>query len=308
MKAEGLTGQDLVIFGCGYLGSRLAEISLAAGLRVHGVTRNPDTARLLRAQGALVHEGWLEEDDWHGSVPASPAFAVNCVGSPDRTEEGYRRSYLGGMDSIARWARNGPPGLFIYTSSTGVYGSATGDVDEDTPLGELSPKNQILAEAEHKVAEGSISSRWFVLRLAGLYGPGRHRLLDRVRAGDPGLDREPDRRLNTIHRDDVCSAILACLRAGPELPSQVFNLTGDEAPARKEVIRWLRERTRSEPPATEALPSGSYGLDRRIPDRVVSNRRIKEALGWQPRYPDFRSGYEAILNPGKTEESRITPG
>lgn len=264
-------------------------------MRVHAVTRDPVAAGLLREQGVLVHQGMLEEDAWHGSVPGSPAYAVNCVGSPDRTEAGYRRSYLGGMDSIARWARKGPPGLFVYTSSTGVYGSATGEVDEDTPSGEWSPKNRILAEAEMKVTAGLISSRWFVLRLAGLYGPGRHRLLDRVRAGDPSLEHEPDRRLNTIHRDDASSAIFACFRAHPRIAPQVLNLTGDEASLRREVIRWLREKTRHGLPSTGRLPPGGYGLDRRVPDRLVSNRRIREVLGWHPRYPDFRSGYEAIL-------------
>lgn len=295
MKAERLTGQDLVIFGCGYLGSRLAELALAEDMRVHAVTRNPVAAGLLREQGVSVHEGWLDADDWHGSVPVSPAFAVNCVGSLDRTGEGYRRSYLGGMDSIARWARGGSPGLFVYTSSTGVYGSVTGAVDEETVPGELTEKNRILAEAERKITEGGISDRWFVLRLAGLYGPGRHRLLDRVRAGDPSLENEANRRLNTIHRDDACSAILACMRAGSNIPSQVFNLTADKAASRQEVIRWLRERTRSESRETETTLADGYSLDRRVPDRVISNRRIKEALGWQPHYPDFRSGYEAIL-------------
>lgn len=296
MKAQGLTGQDLVVFGCGYLGSRLAEIALASDLRVHAVTRNTAAARLLREQGVHVHEGRLESADWHGSVPQSPAFAVNCVGSLDRTEEGYRRSYLGGMDSIARWAQHGAPGAFVYTSSTGVYGSATGEVDEETLPGELSAKNRILFEAEQMVAQGRISKRWFVLRLAGLYGPGRHRLLDRVRAGDPDLDRETERRLNTIHREDACSAILACLRAGPEIPFRIFNLSGDEAPSRREVIRWLRERLRREPPDSGRGVPGGYSLDRRIPDRAIRNRRIKEVLGWQPRYPDFRSGYATILN------------
>jgi nucleoside-diphosphate-sugar epimerase len=199
------------------------------------------------------------------------------------------------MRSIAKWAAHGSPGLFVYTSSTSVYGSASGEVDEDTAPGNLSSKNRILIEAENRASDGSISCRWFILRLAGLYGPGRHRLLDRVRAGDPSLATETDRHLNTIHRDDACRAILSCLEAGPEISSQILNLTDDGAARRGEVIQWLTERTRGEDLPIIPSELGGYGLDRRVPDRIVSNKRIQEVLGWRPQYPDFRAGYEAIL-------------
>lgn len=243
----------------------------------------------------MVIEGLLEDDGWHSSVPKKPAYAINCVGSFDRTAEGYRRSYIGGMQSIAKWAGESPPGLFLYTSSTGVYGSASGDVDEATVPRDLSPKNRILIEAEKRVSDGSISRRWFIIRLAGLYGPGRHQLLDRVRARDPNLATEKDRSLNTIHRDDACRAILACLKAGPEIPSQIFNLTDGGVVRRREVIRWLAERTLGEDPLVDGPQAVGYGPDRRMPDRMVSNKRIQEVLGWRPQYPDFRAGYEAIL-------------
>jgi len=243
----------------------------------------------------MVIEGLLEDEAWHTSVPTAPAYAINCVGSFDRTAEGYRRSYIGGMQSVAKWAGQSPPSLFIYTSSTGVYGSASGDVDETIVPRDLSPKNRILVEAEKRVSDGLISQRWFILRLAGLYGPGRHQLLDRVRARDPNLATETDRNLNTIHRDDACRAILACLEAGPEIASQIFNLTDGGVARRWEVIRWLTERTVGEDTPVDERRAVGYGPDRRVPDRVVSNKRIREVLGWRPQYPDFRAGYGAIL-------------
>lgn len=266
-------------------------------MHVHTVTRNPETARRLRLSGIAVFEGFLEDDGWHSAVPPAPACAVNCVGSFDPTAEGYRRSYVEGMDSIARWSRKGAPGVFVYTSSTGVYGSAAGDVDEDTEPGPLSEKNRILFEAERMIVDEDLAERWFILRLSGLYGPGRHRLLDRVRSGDPGLTREIDRRMNIIHRDDACRAILDCLDAAPEIASQVFNVTSDVAANRREMIQWLSGHVH---PEIDGKAAPGFVRDRTVPDRVVSNRKIREILGWRPRYPDYQAGYEAILNGVKT--------
>ena len=131
--------------------------------------------------------------------------------------------------------------------------------------------------------------RWFILRLSGIYGPARHQLLDRVRAGDPELDQEVDRRMNIIHRDDACRAILDCLAAPPEIASQVFNVTSDYAAGRREMIQWLTRHVQGKIDRKAPL---EFVRDRSVPDRVVSNRRIREVLGWRPLYPDFRSGYK----------------
>jgi len=189
------------------------------------------------------------------------------------------------------------PGVLVYTSSTGVYGKASGDVDEDTEPGVLSDKNQILRAAELTVAGGLLANRWFVLRLSGLYGPGRHRLLDQVRSGHSKFDGKFDRRLNIIHRLDACEAILDCLAAGPEIDSQIFNVTSDVAANRSEMIRWLTKRFHRDEQATGGIELAAPGVERNVPDRVVSNRRIREVLGWRPLYPDFRAGYRVILKP-----------
>jgi len=212
------------------------------------------------------------------------------------------------MASIARWARQGLPDVFVYTSSTGVYGGATGEVDEASLPGDQSPRNRILAEVERQVSKGKIAKQWFVLRLSGLYGPGRHRLLDRVRASDPTLADEPDRRLNSIYRDDAVRGVLACLQVGLKVDSQVFNLTADVASPRREVINWLIRRTRGETRPVGVPPPSGYALGRRVPDRMISNRRIRQALGWSPRYPDFKSGYEAILAAEKKEKGSVKNG
>ncbi|MEZ5276043.1 MAG: NAD-dependent epimerase/dehydratase family protein [Opitutaceae bacterium] len=291
----------LIIFGCGYLGRALAVRARELGLTVTVVTRNPGTAADLRKLDVSVVEGRLQDDSWHGDVPASPEYVVNCVGSADRTDEGYRQSYLEGMASILEWAKGGAPGVFVYTSSTGVYGRADGMVDEATVPEPDSERSRILFQTEELARESSAFDRWFILRLAGLYGPERHQLLDRVLAGQTIGADEPDRPLNIIHRDDAVEAILACLGAPAAIPSQVFNLSGGEPVSRREMMEWIEKRCRElglkvdlSVHVSEPRPSRV----REIPDRIVSARRIGEVAGWRPRYPDFRSGYEAILGRG----------
>ena len=117
-----LSGKRLVIFGCGYIGSAVAEAALAAGARVEALTRNPGKAATLRALGlARVTVADLASADWHAQVETSPDFVVNTVSSGG--PESYRRSYVGGMQSILAWtsAVATPVGTIVYTSSTAVY-------------------------------------------------------------------------------------------------------------------------------------------------------------------------------------------
>ena len=139
--------------------------------------------------------------------------------------------------------------------------------------------------------------RWFILRLSGIYGPGRHQLLDRILAGDSAAGDEPDRPMNILHRDDAVDAVLACLAAPAGVPSQVFNVSGDRPAGRLEMMAWLEFRFRElglmSDPSVQPPPRESRR--REVPARIVRSRRIREVTGWQPRYPDFRSGYEAIF-------------
>ncbi len=145
-----------------------------------------------------------------------------------------------------------------------------------------------------QAAPASAVRRHFILRLAGIYGPGRHHLLDQLREGAATLGGAGEHRLNLVHRDDTVSAILACLAAPAALANEIFNVA-DTAPApRAEVVRWLATQLDVAMPefdgTTNARRSG-----RPVPDRVISSARIQRVLGWRPRYPDYVSGFGPIL-------------
>jgi len=131
-----------------------------------------------------------------------------------------------------------------------------------------------------------------VLRLAGIYGPGRHHLLEQVRTGE--VAGRGDYRLNLIYREDIVGAVAAACGAGPEVGSGVFNVADDGAATKAEIVAWLAERVGVALPRFTGEPAA--GRREVTPDRVIVNTKAKAAWGWRPRYPSFREGYEKILS------------
>ncbi|HKB57179.1 MAG TPA: NAD-dependent epimerase/dehydratase family protein [Lacunisphaera sp.] len=293
-----LHGKRLVIFGCGYVGSALARAAVTAGARVEALTRNPEKAAALRTQGlANVVVANLSASDWHGQIAGGADYVVNCVSSGGPGT--YRHSYVGGMQSILAWAGTGgtPVGTMLYTSSTSVYPQGGGaPVDETAEAPGATPNGAIIRESELLLASAPATAirRWFILRLAGIYGPGRHHLLDQLRAGATSLNGSGAHRLNLAHRDDIVAATLACLTAPASVGREIFHVT-DSAPAmREEVVRWLAERLGRPVPAFDGGTTARRG-GVPMPDRVILNEKIQRMLGWRPQYPDYRAGFEAIL-------------
>lgn len=293
-----LSAQRLVIFGCGYVGTAVATDALDRGLSVTAVTRNPTNAHLLREQGVEVVVEDLATPWWHDRVPSRPQFVLNCVSSGAGGLDGYRHSYVDGMRSIINWARrHGPIGTLVYTSSTSVYPQGNGAVvAEDAPTGGTGERGQILLQAEEALRTASgICERWFILRLAGIYGPGRHHLLDQVRAGEIGELGE--HRLNLAHRHDIAAAIWACFNAPADVANEIFNVADDEPVRKSEVVAWLA--TQVDQPLPRVVAGRHPSRRPTTPDRVISNARIKSVLGWAPQYPSFRAGYEILLSPSE---------
>jgi nucleoside-diphosphate-sugar epimerase len=294
-----LQGKRLVIFGCGYVGSAVARAAVAAGARVEALTRNSDKAVVLRSQGlAKVVVAELSSTDWHGQLEGGADFVVNCVsssGGPD----GYRQSYLNGMGSILAWGGQGgvPVGTMLYTSSTSVYPQGGGAVVEENVSAEgATPNGKIIRESEMLLqnASASVRKRWFVLRLAGIYGPGRHHLLTQLREGVTSLGGSGSHRLNLIHLDDIVSAMMACLNASDAMESQVFNVADTAAAPREEVVRWLADRLQRAMPVFDGVPGTRRGGEP-MPDRIISSAKIQRILGWQPKYPDYQAGFGEIM-------------
>ncbi|MBA4138087.1 MAG: hypothetical protein C0518_12290 [Opitutus sp.] len=296
-----LAQKHFVIFGCGYVGGALADAALAQGARVTALTRNREKAAALAQRGVEVVLGELGASDWHNRIEAGADLVANTVSASDSSVEGYRRSYVEGMRSILAWAARGtrPVGTFFYTSSTGVYPQGGGAiVEESASTVGASPTGAVLVEAENllRAAPSSVVARWFVLRLAGIYGPGRHHLLNALRAGTTQFAGDPKFRMNLAHRDDIVSALLACVAAPPAVRNEIFNVS-DDAPATKaELLGWLARELNLPAPSFEGAAPGSArkgGVP--TPDRIIRSEKIRRLLGWTPRFLDFRAGYAELL-------------
>jgi nucleoside-diphosphate-sugar epimerase len=134
------------------------------------------------------------------------------------------------------------------------------------------------------------------LRLAGIYGPARHHLLDQVRAGTGEIAGSGAPHLNLAHRDDISAAVMATFTAPDSLSGEIFNVADDAAAPKAEVVRWLAEQLgRPAPRFTGGAASVRRGFAS-PPDRIISNARLKAQLGWRPLFPSFQEGYAAILS------------
>jgi nucleoside-diphosphate-sugar epimerase len=259
------------------------------------LTRNPEKASELREMGAGVVLADLAGTAWHDKVPVAPEFALNCVSSGGGGVESYRHSYLAGMESILAWAQQrGAVGILVYTSSTSVYAQGGGvEVDETMPTVAATDRAQVLVDTESRLASAAdVAGRWFVLRLAGIYGPGRSHLLEQVRSGT--IAGVGDHHLNLIHRDDITAAAAACLAAPDTHGSDVFNVADDSRTTKAQMAAWLAAELGLPAPRFTGEPFG--GRRALVPDRVIDNRKLKRLLNWRPRYPTFREGYASLLS------------
>lgn len=283
----------LVVFGAGYVGRAVARRALARGWRVTALTRNADKARALGETGASVIVDDLASGSWHARLPGGADFVLNCVSSGGGGAEAYRHSYVGGMGSIVTWAERVRVGTLAYTSSTSVYPQDGGvGVTEEASVEASRAAGNPLVEAEDALLAWR-GGRRFILRLAGIYGPERHYLLDQLREGRGEIAGVGEFRLNLIYLDDIVTAIEAVFAAPVAAGDGVFNVADDGAAPKAEVAGWLAAKLGIPSPRFTGEPA--QGRRRVTPDRVIANEKLKRVLGWSPRFPSYREGYAAIL-------------
>ena len=138
-----------------------------------------------------------------------------------------------------------------------------------------------------------------VLRLAGIYGPGRHHLLDQLRRGETTFAGRGEVWLNLIHRDDICSAIWATLAHAPE-GFALANVCDGHPATKAEVVSWIAARLGLPEPVFD--PNLAPGPSARrlfgpghAPHRRISSEHLRALTGWAPHHETFREGYAEIL-------------
>lgn len=284
----------VLIAGCGWLGTALARALLSRGDRVTGIRRDPGRAAALAGLGVEPLALDLAAPGAATRLPAVDAV-VACQSSAADTSEAYRAAYLTATGALLEGARRGGARAFVYTGSTGVFGQRDGsDVDEATPPAPASPTAEVLVEAERLVlgAREALGVPAQLLRLSGLYGPGRTGTVDRVRRGALALGPGDGAFMNFCHMEDAVAFVLAALDRGQG--GATWHGSDAAPPRRREVVAWIAGRLGIEPPR---LPAGAAPPPG--PNRRILSERTRQALGVTLRYPSFREGFGALLEAGE---------
>ena len=278
---ETASDQTVLIAGCGDLGTEVGLRLAALGHPVVGLRRS---AHVLPPE--IVGQS-VDLSAEHPAIPATTHTVIVALAAGTPTEKGYRAAYVDGLTNLLDALDDAGvvPQRFLLVSSTAVYDVTDGSwVDENTPATSASPKDRILLEAEQLVVARVPNA--VVFRLSGIYGPGRERLITQVREGRATIGHTP-RHTNRIHRDDAAAAIVHLVRM--DAPGQTLFLGVDNNPATSdEVYTFLANELSAAPPTVSDTVSDRGG------DKRLRNDRLR-ATGFEFTYPDYRSGYRALI-------------
>lgn len=271
----------VLIVGCGYVGLPLGVALREVGDEVHGVRRGDGGE--LAAAGIVAHSADITRCEDLDRLPGGFDWVVHSVSSSRGSVADHREVFVEGTRNLLDWL--GGAKRLVFTSSTGVYGQVNGEaVDEDAATQPAGETGRALLEAEGMVRDAG----GMVVRVSGIYGPGRGFLYRQFLKGEAVMTGDGGRWLNMVHRDDVVGGVVMALMHGEA--GTVYNLTDDEPVRERDFFAWLAEALGQElPPSGEA----SSGKRARTSKRVL-NGRLK-GLGWGLRFPTFREGYAALM-------------
>lgn len=280
---------QVVIAGCGYVGNALARMLMADGHEVFGIRRDPEKL----VPGVRAVRGNLEDAKTLGPAPQRVEYAAYLVGADESSEKAYRRAYIDALASFLEWLANEGqrPKRIVMASSTSVYGQRRGELlNEDSPTHPTQFRGETLLASERLLAASGLST--VVVRLGGIYGPGRESLLDRANAGELRV-RETPHFTNRIHRDDA-AGLVRHLLFHPS-PAPLYLGVDSESAEESQLHAWVaKELGLAEPPLEEKEEGRARSPRREVGSKRCSNRRARES-GYRFRYPSFREGYGALI-------------
>ncbi len=207
----------VLIVGCGYVGLPLGAELARLGHEVYGLRRSVLAEAEMKAVGITPLHADITQPETLARLPRHFDWVVNCSASGGGGAEDYRRVYLEGNRNLVNWLADSPPQKFIYTSSTSVYAQNDGAmVTEKSPAEPEAETAKVLVETEKLLLAAAWAKNFptVILRVAGIYGPGRGHLFKQFLRGEARIDDDGSRTLNMIHRTDLIGVIIAALEQG----------------------------------------------------------------------------------------------
>ena len=276
---------NVLIAGCGDIGSRLGVNLAADGHKVWGLKRN--TASLAPQIQPL--SGDLGNPDKLILPQEQLDYVFYTAAAGGYTESLYRAAYVDGVANLlaALTAAGQQPRRILLVSSTSVYAQQQGEwVDEDSPAEAKGFSGRCIREGEEVLWNGPYPAT--VIRFGGIYGPGRTRLIDTLRDGTARCVQGA--YSNRIHSQD-CARALQHLMAVEEAESLYIGVDNDPALS-CDVMCWLAERLGVAGPQVSEHQDGAR--KRSAGSKRCRNDRLRGS-GFEFLYPDYQQGYAAML-------------
>jgi nucleoside-diphosphate-sugar epimerase len=276
-----------LIFGCGYLGERVARRWREAGHTVVVVTRSDRRAKTFQQQGYDVIVADVTRPETLRNLPAAETVLF-AVGFDRDSGHSIEEVYVRGMRNLLA-ALPAETRRLIYISTTGVYGSADGGwVDEVTPPDPQRDGGRASLAAEELIAAHSLGQRSILLRLAGIYGPGRVPFIRELRAGEP-IPARTNGWLNLIHVDDAAAVVVS---AAEILISgcSVYCVSDGVPVERGEYYSEVARQISVPPPQFVEPDPNSPRAARAEANRRISNARMLAEIRVTLAFPDYRAG------------------
>lgn len=285
----------VLIIGCGYIGRRVALRCIDRGKDVLGIVRGAESADALARDGIEAVSCDLSSDGLTG-LPLAGARVFHFAPPPVQGVEDRHTRRL-----VAAFEHQGHPKRLVYISTTGVYGDCEGEwVDESWPPRPTVDRARRRVDAEQTLRRWSCQSgaELVILRVAGIYGPGRLPL-ERLRRRLPLVRAEDAPYSNRIHADDLVEVCLAAMERGesggvynvcdghPSTMTDYFFRVADGAGLPRPPVVSLEE-------AEDQLSAGMMSYMRE--SRRLSNRRMLEDLGVSLRFPTLEEGLRDSLS------------
>ena len=275
--------RSALVIGCGYLGAELLRELTRTGWKSTGITLSESSAAALRSEGLKVVAADLRTSDLRVLIENNPAVMIHCASSGKGGPPAYREIFL---ETTKRLIEVTGFEHLIFTSSTSVYAQTDGSMVTEKDLAEPERETgKILRDTEELV----LAHQGTVLRLAGIYGPGRSVLLQKLLSGEAVIEGDGERIINSIHRDDAVTAF--CLAARHRWQG-ILNVADNTPVTQLEWFQWVCARTGR--PVPPFVPR-DLSRKRAWTSKRVSNAKLR-SLGWNSQYPSFREGVAELLS------------
>jgi uncharacterized protein YbjT (DUF2867 family) len=298
-------GPSMLCLGLGYSAGFACERLAAEGWHITGTTRSSERAAALSAKGwsGLVYDGTAPSAELSTAITSASHLLISA--GPDGGGDPLLRHHAADVSAAANLK------TIIYLSTVGVYGDHGGAWVDET--GECRGRSErararLAAEDAWRHLARTAGKRIAILRLAGIYGPGRN-ALENLRAGEARRIVKPGQVFNRIHAEDIAQSIIACCRTEApleQLPGGVVNVTDNEPGPPQDVVAFAAGLIGYPVPPDLPFHEANLGAMARsfyADNKRIANARLRDVLGVTLRYPTYRDGLTALAAPLHTEQA-----